>query len=160
MERGDTEPGELVEAPESDSQSLFPVVGTDRTPTPEMIAQGLVGNGSMNILDHQVQVRYEEHRQKVAQEKDERRKFFHEEAKDGLKDAIAFHRRIIEYGNKVMERIEKPVEDNPVTAKDMQVLSMAQKSAKELVDRGVGRAKAQETEHETKSSVLQMIARK
>ena len=148
-----------VEASESDSPLDFPVVGTDLTPTPEMIAAGTLGNGSWDVTSEAYEASRVEVHQQIKAQKDERRHFFNEAAKDALLDAIQLHHRLVKRGIDVMDRIENPVEDAPVTAKDMQILNMAQKSSKELADRGMGKPKAVEEEGST-TSILTMLTRK
>lgn len=164
MEDRDPDDVEALEGVIEPSQTVpkpsFPVVGTDRTPTPEMLAKGVHGAGSWNLTDDSVQVAYEEHHRQVKEDKDERRRFFNESAKDALADAIKFHHQIVLKGLEVMERVNEPDEDKPVTSKDMSILSMAQKSSKELADRGMGRAAAAQQESENKSFLSMLTVRK
>lgn len=150
----------VVEGSEEPSKPAFPVIGVDRTPTARMIAEGHIGNGAWNLTDDSVQIAYEEHHQAVKDERDERRKFFNESAKDALADAITFHHRIVKKGLEVMDRIEIPIEDHPVTQKDMKILDMAAKSSKELADRGMGRATAAVQESSSKSFLSLLSVRK
>lgn len=147
-----------VEGPE-EAPERFPIVGRDKTPTPEDLAAGRHGNGAWDLTDASVEIAYAEVQQAKKQDADERRKFFNEAAKDALADAILFHHRIVKRGLDVMDRIEKADEERPVTAKDMQVLAMAQKSSKELADRGIGRAAATQTEQGGTKSLLALIRR-
>lgn len=151
-------PDLVVEGPESDSPA-FPQVGRDLVPSPAQIAAGRIGNGAWDLTDASVErAQYEIHQAKRA-ERDERRQFFHESAKDALADAIKLHHSIIRRGNDVMARLEDPDEDRPVTAKDMQVLAMAQKAAKELTDRAIGRAGQAATEESSSTHILTLIQR-
>lgn len=152
-------PDASFEAPESPQEPSFPLVGVDRRPTPEQIAEGRIGNGSWDLTDAAYEAAQVEVRQQIKQDKDERRHFFNEEAKDGLLNAIRFHNRIINRGHEVMDRIEKDDEDVKVTSKDMTILNMAQKSAKELADRGIGKPKAVE-EQGTTTSLLAILTKK
>lgn len=145
-----------VEGPESDSQPLFPVVGVDRTPTAEDIAAGRFGNGAWNLTDDSVQVAYQQRHRQIQADRDERRNFFNEEAKDALADAIKLHHKIVKRGLEVMEKLEKG--ETPSRA-DMAILTMAQKSGKEIADRGMGRATAAQQDTHTES-ILTMIANK
>lgn len=154
------EPDEApAEAPESPSELSLPVVGVDKAPTPQQIAEGRVGNGAWNLTDPAYEAARVEIHQQIKADKDERRHFFNEKAKDGLLDAIKLHHSIIKQGLKVMEKIENPSDDDKVTSKDMAILSMAQKSSKELADRGMGRATAAQEESST-TSLLALITKK
>jgi hypothetical protein len=121
-----------------------------------MLAQGAHGNGSWDLTSEAYEASRVEIHQQIKAQKDERRHFFNEAAKDALLDAIKLHHRLVQRGLDVMDRIENPVEDAPVTAKDMAILSMAQKSSKELADRGMGKPKAIEEEGTTGSILLKL----
>ena len=165
FEEGGPLHGEVIQIPgppepsESPSEGLFPLVGVDRTPTPEQIAEGRIGNGSWDLTSSAYEVAQAEIRQQIKADKDERRHFFNEEAKDGLLNAIRFHNRIIDHGHKVMDKVEKGDPDDRPHSSDMQILKMAQASSKELADRGMGRAKAAQEEGTT-TSLLTLIQRK
>lgn len=159
MDDSDRELDELLEAPEPPPVA-FPVVGESIVPTAEDIAQGRFGNGAWDFRGDDVQRAYMEvHQQKTA-DRDERRKFFHESAKDALADAVKLHHSIISRGLDIMARINEPDEDRPITRYDMQILSMAQKSSKELTDRANGRAATASSDESTSSSLLQIIERR
>lgn len=142
-----------VEGPERDSPA-FPLVGRDKTPTPADLAAGRHGNGSWDLTDASVEVAYQEVQEAKRAERDERRTFFHEKAKDALEDAVKLHHGIIRRGLAVMALIEA---DETVSAKDMQILAMAQKSSKELVDRANGRAATAAKDENTTRSFLSII---
>lgn len=153
---------ELIEPEEGPERPVerFPAFGRDLTPTPDMIERGHVGNGAWDLTDPSIEAaRIEIHEQK-RQDKDARRKHFNESAKDALSDAVRLHHALIKRGLDVMERIEKPDEDKPVTSKDMSILALATKSAKELADRAVGRSSAAQQEQESSKSLLAIIQRK
>lgn len=145
-----------VEPPESPSEPFFPVVGVDRTPTARMIAEGRIGNGAWDLTDTAIEAARIETHQIMRAEKDERRKVFNEAAKDALLDSVRLHHALVKRGLEVMERVNNPIEDAPVTQKDLTILSMAQKSSKELADRGMGKAKGATEDVET-HSVLSML---
>lgn len=156
MEDSDHNSDEPVEGAVRPSEPFFPVVGTDRTPTPEMIAQGVIGNGAWDLTDASVEIAYAERARQIKEDRDDRRKFFNESAKDALADAIKLHHSIVKQGLKVMEKIEK---DEAPTQKEMAVLAMAQKSSKELADRGMGRATAAREDIQ-KEGLLSLLVRK
>lgn len=134
----------------------FPVVGEDKTPTAEQIARGAFGNGSWDLTDASVEIAYAERAKQIKEDKDERRRFFNESAKDALADAIRLHHSIVKQGLAVMEKIEN---GEAPTAKEMSVLAMAQKSSKELADRGMGRATVAQPEQE-REGLLALLVRK
>ena len=143
-----------VEGPDE----LFPSVGRDLTPTMADLEAGKHGNGAWELADPEhVKVAYQEVHAQKQKDRDERRHFFNEEAKDALLDSILLHHRIVKRGLEVMDKLEN--EPAEVTAKDMQVLTMSQKSAKEVADRGMGRAKASQEETST-VGLLALLTRK
>lgn len=146
-----------VEEPETAS---FPLVGRDKTPDAEQLARGAHGNGSWDLTDASVEVAYAEVHQAKKEAQDERRHFFNEAAKDALLDAIQLHHRIVRRGLEVMDKIESGAEDDPVTAKDMAVLSMAQKSSKELADRGIGKSKSVSEDQGARTTILALLHNK
>ena len=156
MEDSDLSPDEPVEAPVGDPEPLWPVVGVDRTPTPEMIARGAFGNGAWDLTDASVELAYEQRAQQIKEDKDERRKFFNEAAKDALADAVLFHHRIVKRGLEVMDKVEN---GDPLSRTDSAILQMAQKSSKELADRGMGRATAAQQET-AETGLLSLLIRK
>lgn len=145
-----------VEAPESDPQPLWPIVGPDITPTPEMIARGAFGNGAWDLTDASVELAYEQRAAQIKEDKDERRKFFNEAAKDALADAIEFHHRLVKRGLEIMEKVEA---GEALSRTDTTILQMAQKSTKELADRGMGRATAAQQES-AETGLLSLLIRK
>lgn len=130
--------GEILEP---ESATLFPDVGIDKTPTPEMIAKGRVGMGSWNLTDGSVEEAMAKRHEAVKERRDEREQFFNEKAKDGIADAIDLNHRIIKRGQTIMDKIEKADPDDRVTGTEMQILKMAQTASKELTDRAIGKSK-------------------
>ena len=158
MDDSDREPDELLEPPEPPPVA-FPIVGETLVPTSADIAAGRFGNGAWDFNGDDVQRAYMEvHQQKTA-DRDERRKHFNESAKDALADAVKLHHSLITRGLDVMERINTPDDDKPVTRYDMQILAMAQKSSKELADRANGRVATASNAESTTSSLLQIVQR-
>lgn len=139
-------------SPEPDGP-LFPVVGDIVEPTPEAIAQGRFGNGSWTLTDTSIEQAQQAVHEAKQERKDERERFFHEEAKDALRESIEYHRRIVRMGDAVLDKIEAG--DSPSRA-EMSVLSQAQKSAVELVNRGIGKPK-QMSEHKEEKSILSVL---
>lgn len=151
------DPDIIVEPPEP-SPAAFPAVGRSLVPTAEDLAAGRHGNGAWDLTDASIERAYAEVHEAKKAEKDERRQFFNERAKDALADAIDFHHRIVRRGLEVMDALD--ADPTKVTQKDMAILGMAQKSSKELADRGMGRAVAGNSEESTHTSILTLIQRK
>lgn len=132
----------------------FPVVGDIVEPSQEDIRAGRFGNGAWALTDSSVQeAQTLVHEAKKALA-DEREKFFHEEAKDALKESIEYHRRIVRMGDNVLDKIE--ANEAPSRA-EMAVLSQAQKSSSWLADRGIGKPKQVSERTETKTLLSALL---
>ncbi len=86
--------------------------------------------------------------------KAERRKAFHEGVLDCLADAAAIHSNILKTGVKLTAKAEQ---GKILSDSELELVKLAQKSAKEVTDRGIGKAV---TRHEESHSVsfLSIIA--
>ncbi len=140
----------------------FPEIGDDATPTTDMIVKGKVGNGisaghgdddyALELMKT-MQAQKQEHRKEL---KKAREASYEEGVKDSLQVIASLESGLVDIGNIVMEKLTK---GEKVTANEMVLLKLAQKTAEDMKNRALGKSKSI-TETTVKNTTLNLIAGK
>ena len=142
--------------------SEFPEIGDDVTPTTEMVVKGKIGNGISAAhgdgdyaieLMKTMQAQKQEHR---AELRKAREASYEEGVKDSLEVIAHLEGGLVDIGNVVMMKL---VAGEKVTANEMTLLKLAQKTAEDMKNRALGKSKSI-SETTVKNTTLNLIAGK
>lgn len=132
----------------------LPDIGEELAPTNEMILEGRVGNGTWDDLTPELASRVQAERKEAGKAvKKARREGYNEGMKDALEISGRVTKGIASLGDRLLERLEG---NDEMTRLELDTLKLAQSSAKEIADRGVGKAKAI-TEIRNETKILNLI---
>lgn len=142
--------------------SEFPDIGEDATPSAEQIVKGSIGNGVSPVhgggdyaveLMKTVQAERAVHRQELKKAREAA-------YEDGVKDSLALIAQLegglVEIGSTVMAKLQA---GEKVSSNEMTMLKLAQKTAEDMKNRALGKAK-NISETTTKNTTLNLIAGK
>lgn len=132
-----------------DTGSVLPDAGVELAPTSEQIVRGAIGNGTRDRFTSELASTIREERKVAKQEtKKARTEGYNEGMKDGLQLAGKYTKNLVKLGDDILERLNQGEE---LTRLELDTLKLAQVAAKEVADRGVGKAVARsEVKNDTK----------
>jgi hypothetical protein len=148
----DSRPEDDIEAADA---VVLPDVGDDKTPSSDMILRGAHGNGKRQSLTPELARQLQLERKKMHEENRlSRREAYEEGMRDALARIAGFETSILDIGIALLDRLDR---GEALSRKEIDTLKLAQKSAIEMKDRAMGKAKTM-SEVKTQNSILHLIA--